>query len=426
MTTMTASAPSSHNSSRRTPPPLGVAIVGCGQIVTHHLAAMASLQADAAFVVRVVCDPSAARRLVIEQVCRSAGLLRVDTKKDASSTTTTTPVQLPHLASLAELLAAPALLATVDVIFIAVPHDLHASLATRALLESSKIVVLEKPLAPTREECEQLVTRSATCRREKQGSMLVMAEQSPYWQEVVRAKQMIAEGDIGMVVTAAAYYYESMRDNVTSGSVNATTGGLGWRGSLARAGGGIAMDGGLHWIRPLREMLGTRIAEVVGVTRQNLAPELAMEGECLGHALFKMAPPAHAPSRQPPGAGPLVATYSCNMLATAPMAHDACPYFRVTGNKGELIIHGDGLLRTPGAGGLRWYNEENPTGKEIFPLDRQGGFFLGFAGLWQEIHRICQQGDYDAAHQSVERASDDVRVVLALYKSAKSGRWEQT
>ena len=296
---MTASA-HSHNSSRT--PPLGLAIVGCGQIVTHHLAAMASLRLPkAAFVVRALCDPSAARRLVIEQVCRSAGLL-LETNDDGS---TTTP---GHLESLAELMAAPALFRTVDVLFLAVPHDLHASLATRALLESSKIVVLEKPLAPTRDECEQLVTLSATCRRAKEGSMLVMAEQSPYWQEVVRAKQMIAEGDIGMVVTAAAYYYESMRDNVTSGSVNAT-GGLGWRGSLARAGGGIAMDGGLHWIRPLREMLGTRIAEVVGVTRQNLAPELAMEGECLGHALFKMAPPAgtaekelaHEPSRQPPG-----------------------------------------------------------------------------------------------------------------------------
>jgi len=113
-----------------------------------------------------------------------------------------------------------------------------------------------------------------------------------------------------------------MRDNVTSGSVD-DLGGLGWRASLARAGGGIAMDGGLHWIRPLREMLNLRIDQVVGIVRRGLAPELQMEGESVGHVLFQM----DTAGDKPEGAGPLVATYSCNMLATAPMAHDACPYF---------------------------------------------------------------------------------------------------
>ena len=254
--------------------------------------------------------------------------------------------------------------------------------------------------------------------------MLIIAEQSPYWQEVVRAKKAIADGEIGNIVSAAAYYYESMRDNVTSGSVD-SSGGLGWRGSLTRAGGGIAIDGGLHWIRPLREMLNGRIEEVVGVVRRNLAPALRMEGESLGHALFKIAP-SEGPLSQPSGSGELIATYSCNMLATAPMAHDICPYFRITGDKGELIIHGDGLLRHPGAGGLRLYNEKNPTGLELFPSDREGGFFLGFAGLWQEIHRIVTEIDYKAAHESVVRASDDVRVVLALYKSSETKRWERT
>ena len=107
------------------------------------------------------------------------------------------------------------------------------------------------------------------------------------------------------------------------------------------------------------------------------------------------------------------------------MAHDTCPYFRITGTKGELVIHGNGLFREePGAGGLRLYNEAHPKGKELFPEDRQGGFFLGFAGLWQEIYRMGVARDYDAAHDSVVRASDDVRVVLAMYKSAETSAWE--
>jgi len=45
--------------------PLGLAIVGCGQIVTHHVEAMASLSSSK-IVVRALCDPSDKRREVIE------------------------------------------------------------------------------------------------------------------------------------------------------------------------------------------------------------------------------------------------------------------------------------------------------------------------------------------------------------------------
>jgi UDP-N-acetyl-2-amino-2-deoxyglucuronate dehydrogenase len=386
---------------------LGLAIVGCGQIVTHHLGAIAS-ELEGKYVVRALCDPSATRRTILGELIALG---------DSSSQ----PQSPAQFNTLQELIADEKVLDSVDIIFIAVPHDLHETLAMQALALKDKIVVMEKPLAPTAEQCDRLVQVSNA----GDHAMLVIAEQSPYWQEVVRAKELISEGAIGNIVTAAAYYYESMRDNVTSGNVD-SDGGLGWRGSIERAGGGIAIDGGLHWIRPLREMCG-RIEEVVGTIRRNLAPNLKMEGESLGHALFKMSGTSGGPLQQPAGSGPLVATYSCNMLATAPMAHDACPYFRVTGDKGELIIHGDGLFKeNPGAGGLRLYNDEYPKGKELFAADRKGGFFLGFAGLWQEIHRICVDKDRAAAHETVVRASDDVHVILALYKSSETGRWEPT
>lgn len=385
---------------------LGLAIVGCGQIVTHHLSAIASLQK---FVVRALCDPSSERRQVIQDLLTPAA--------DA---------EVAHFESLQDLIQDKSILEQIQVIFIAVPHDLHETLACQALRETNSVVVMEKPLAPVRDACDRLVQASLQYSQNK--GRLIIAEQSPYWQEVALAKTMINAGAIGQIVSAAAYYYESMRDNVTSGSVDSATGGLGWRGSLKRAGGGIAMDGGLHWIRPLREMCG-RIDSVVGVIRTHLAPELQMEGESLGHALFKITPPVEqqslSPLSQPAGSGPLIATYSCNMLATAPMAHGMCSYFRITGNKGELVIHGDGLFKEqPGAGGMRLYDQENPTGKELFASDRSGGFFLGFTGLWQHIYKIIVEHDAAAAHETVVRAADDVRVVLALYKSSETGQWE--
>ena len=90
----------------------------------------------------------------------------------------------------------------------------------------------------------------------------------------------------------------------------------------------------------IREVCG-RITKVTGVVRPNLAPELQMEGEALGHALLEIEATSKGPLAQPEGSGSLVATYSCNMLATAPMAHDSCPYFRFTGTKGELVVFGN-------------------------------------------------------------------------------------
>jgi UDP-N-acetyl-2-amino-2-deoxyglucuronate dehydrogenase len=414
-------------SSNDNPAVLGLAIVGCGQIVTHHLEAMAAAL-PGKMQLRALCDPSQERRRIIEELVHQNN---DDNNNYASSLLSGGP-SIRHFDTLDDLLS-PSESHGIDVIFVAVPHDLHEKLAMQALASRPhKIVVMEKPLAPTRDACARLVELSAKLMTDGQHAtssesvlpspMLMIAEQSPYWQEVALARQLIAEGAIGPIVTAAAYYYESMRDNVTSGSV-AESGGLGWRGSIARAGGGIAIDGGLHWIRPLREMLGRRIERVVAVVRRNLEPRLQMEGESVGHALFQMEPDASYV--EPDGAGPLVATYSCNMLASAPMAHSTCPYFRITGTKGELVIHGNGLFRQePGAGGLRLYNDEHPKGKELFPADRKGGFFLGFAGLWAEIYRIATTRDYEGAHQSVVRAAEDVRVVLAMYRSAENSAWE--
>jgi len=126
------------------------------------------------------------------------------------------------------------------------------------------------------------------------GSHLLVAEQWPYWPKVVTVPALIKSGTIGpTLISSTCYYYESMRDNVMSGYVDATTVGLGWRGQLARAGGGIALDCALHWIRPLRKLTSHRFVCMVGI---GLQPTLQMEGEPytavngVGIALPKLCP----------------------------------------------------------------------------------------------------------------------------------------
>ena len=184
------------------------------------------------------------------------------------------------------------------------------------------------------------------------------------------------------------------------------------------------IDGGLHWLRPLRELLGDPEA-VVAVTRAHVQPGLRMEGETLAHALLRVRDAGDKPfTAQPAGSGPLVATYSAHMLHTAPMAHDACPYFRVTGSAGELVVAGDGL-DPDGGGGLRLYDDAHPSGVELFSrAQRQGGFFLGFRGLWVEVARILAERDRVAAHRTVRDGAADVALAAAIYESARTGRWE--
>jgi UDP-N-acetyl-2-amino-2-deoxyglucuronate dehydrogenase len=377
--------------------PMKLAIVGCGQIVTHHIAALAAL--DGGFEVVALCDPSAERRRIIGDLLPE-GLISVAPPAE--------------FATLGDLLEDQTM--ACSVVFVAVPHDLHEAI-TRQALASGKHVVLEKPLAPTLDSCRNLHAAAKVS-----AGMLVVAEQSPYWEEVVLAKSLLKENAIGQLVSASSYYYESMRDNVTSGTD--ADGGLGWRCSLERCGGGIVIDGGLHWLRPLRELCGD-VDSVVGVSRRNLERGLLLEGETLAHALLKMKHSDGAESylEQPDGSGPLICTFSANMMHTSVMAHNSCPYFRLTGTMGELVVAGTGL--TPnGGGGLRIYNEECPNGRDLFPIDRQGGFFLGFRGLWCSILDILRRGDREAALRTVRDAAADVAVALALYKSSDSGQWE--
>lgn len=157
----------------------------------------------------------------------------------------------------------------------------------------------------------------------------------------------------------------------------------------------------------------------MGVTRKNVQPGLKMEGESLAHAILEMK----SLQSQPKDAGPLYATFSANLMHTSPMAHDLCPYFRWTGTKGELVIPGNGL-NPNGGGGLILYDDTHPDGIPLIATDeRQGGFFLGFKGVWKMMMGILKRNDRNAAIQTVSEAFKDVATALAIYESSTSRQW---
>jgi predicted dehydrogenase len=265
-----------------------------------------------------------------------------------------------------------------DAVDLMLPHHLHEEAAVRAFAAGLH-VLLEKPLATTPDACERIL---AAWRRA--GTVFMVAENTQYWPEVLTARRLLDDGAIGGVVTArasfaippiAAYY----------GGANA------WRLDNRVAGGGIALDAGSHWIRPLRMWLGEVDAVVGAVGR----PYAAMEGESLVRALLRFR-------------SGVVAALD-GIMKEPPIVPE--PMFRITGERGEITVERPGRV-------VLW-TAEHPDGRQIGDV---GGYMRSYPGEFADFASAVLDGAPLAA--GPEMAIGELRVALALYRSAETRRWE--
>ncbi|MFZ1753064.1 MAG: Gfo/Idh/MocA family oxidoreductase [Caldilineaceae bacterium] len=269
--------------------------------------------------------------------------------------------------------------AAVDILL---PHALHEEAATLAFA-AGKHVVLEKPMAHTLESAQRILTAA-----KKAGTVFMVAEQAQYWPDARAVRELIESGTIGEIITARAFF---------GGPVRPGSGGpRPWRYDLAMAGGGITMDGGAHWIRPLRMWLG-EIEEVVAVTGRPLAE---MDGESLARSILRFR-------------SGVVAVLD---TLTAGVAMGPGEEFRVTGTLGEILVE-------KGRGGrVLLFDSENPGGKVISGQKDEGraaafGYELNdFAGAVL---------DGTALEASPEYSLGELRTAFAIYRSAESRQWEK-
>ncbi len=195
------------------------AVIGCGDISTVHLAAVAALP-DVELV--AVCDPDDGRRAAAEAAWRVPGFA-------------------DHTALLE--------VARPDVVHICTPHATHAAIAIDAL-DAGVHVVLEKPLAHSRDEGRRLVEAA-----DRSAARIAICFQNRYNAPVQAAYELLRSGSLGAVLGAsatvfwhrdAAYY----RDRP-------------WRGRWATAGGGLLMNQAIHTVDLLQWLLGD-VDQVIG------------------------------------------------------------------------------------------------------------------------------------------------------------------
>ena len=268
-----------------------------------------------------------------------------------------------------------------DAVDIMLPHDLHEAAAVKCF-EAGKHVVLEKPIAPDLATARRILDAGAAA-----DGVFMVAEQAQYWPDVQKAKQLIDAGVIGEVVSARACFYDPL-------PVLDPDAPLPWRFSLARSGGGISIDGGAHWIRPLRIMLG-EIDEVIATTSCYID---AMEGESIAHALFRFE-------------SGVTATFDAllHQGAVGPTED-----FRITGTIGEIVLeHGrDGRLRV----------FTDPSGEGETVLESFQGKVDSYGAELADFASAVRHGTPLAAPP--EFAEGELRTALAMYRSVATRRWE--
>lgn len=335
---------------------LRLALVGCGAIARYHLDGIN--EHAPRIQVTAVVDPNATRA------------------EEYADETGATP-----FSSLEEALQSD----TFDAVDIMVPHDLHERLAILAL-QAGKHVLLEKPMAPTLEACQRILDAAERAREQYAGLVLMVAENAQYWPEIVLAKQLIDDGAIGEIITARASFTMEL-DPYFFADANP------WRFARAKTGGGIAIDGGSHWIRPLRMWMG-ELDAVMGALGYPLAQ---MEGESLVRSLLRFQ-------------SGKVATFDA-LVAETVLGPE--PWWRITGTQGEIIIEG-GFK-----GGLVLYNAEHRKGRQ---MAEPQGYAQSFGPELADFARVVLDGATPAAGPEVSLG--ELRTALALYRSAQSGSWE--
>lgn len=311
----------------------GLAIIGCGWIALRHAAA--------------------ARRLGLPLVfaSREIGRARTYARRFRG---------VGAYGSYEEALRDPRTAGAV----ICTPHDRHLGDA-RAAFAAGKHVLIEKPIARTLEEADQMIAAAADA-----GRVLMIAEQFHFMPAFRRVRQLIDAGRLGALreIHLVARGFRGPQ---------------GWRLAAEAVGGGALIDGGIHYVHnlrwwggPVRRLFALRppqtVGEMAGEDAVSLLAELA--GGAVGFLSNSLGAPG-VPKFQ---------------WSTVTGARATC----FADNRGRVILLKDSQRVRP------W----------VFGRDARG-----YAAMLSAFRGAMEQGKADEMDGAAGRA--DLAVVLAAYRS---------
>ncbi|HEX2885199.1 Gfo/Idh/MocA family oxidoreductase [Vineibacter terrae] len=126
----------------------------------------------------------------------------------------------------------------IEALIVATPDETHCEIACAAAA-AGKAVLLQKPMARSSQECRRIVDAFRAS-----GTLLQVSFMHRYFEEVVQARALLAEGRTGKVLSARIR-------NATPGPDWGD-----WFFSRQKVGGGVVLQLGVHGIDLVRHVLG--------------------------------------------------------------------------------------------------------------------------------------------------------------------------
>ncbi len=140
--------------------------------------------------------------------------------------------------------------ADAQIVMIGLPNHLHAQ-ATIAACQAGKHVFVEKPMANSIDECDQMIAAAT-----KAGVHVLVAHSQRYFASTIRAREIVQSGEIGQPVFATDTWYKPFGMAAR----------LPW--FLDRAqGGGMWLMNGAHMIDRTCWVLDTEVVSVKGLIK---------------------------------------------------------------------------------------------------------------------------------------------------------------
>lgn len=320
--------------------PLGLCIVGCGRFATFHARAARRL----------------AGRVTLAFASRDAGRAEAYRRRFGG---------IAAFGSYETAAADP----RVEALVVCTPHHLHLE-HVRLAAKHRKAALVEKPIARTLGEADEMLAEAAAA-----GITFMVGENFAFMPAFVAARRLLAAGAIGRV-----------RQVVVSPRGHRVP--RGWRARRAEAGGGILIDGGVHYVYLLRDW-GGPIAWVSAAAPPNLIAEV--EGEDTAFVLVRF---------QSGAVGVLAGSVAAPGLPQLQRSW-------VTGTEGSLGVDNRGRAI--------WLRGRAGPRMRVFLRDRRG-----LAAQLAEF--VAAARDRRPPALPPESAREDLAVVLAAYRSIETGQ----
>jgi len=138
------------------------------------------------------------------------------------------------------------ILDAVDAVILVIPHHLHHGIGL-ACLRAGKHVLIEKPLANTEAECQELIDAA-----DQAGRTLMVAYPLRYHPTLLKLKELIDDKTLGEVIQASIWT-EQLSNRGGEG---------GWTFSADKLGGGQLFSHGCHYVDLLLWLLGDPVRGV--------------------------------------------------------------------------------------------------------------------------------------------------------------------